>query len=224
MYTSDTSLSLQAPGTSNISHTSYMSPISPTSPASPASPASSASHTAHTAHTSHTSHTSTHHITAPTKNPTTAAFAVATPQCTEDNKLHALITNSEDASTFCPLYLGSQFHVSVLPLYVSHFGRPQIKSACSCFEAGSSAVKSAAQIMKTEAELTLTIKAPSSRTTVSSGDSSAPSSKARTSAARESMTEGKRTSPATVPSPSRFTVIVVSVLVIFPGLAILNCV
>ena len=214
MYTSYTSLSLQTPGTSNISDTSYMSHTSPTSPAFSASP------TTHTSRTSHTS--STHHITTSTKSPTTPAFAVATPQCTEDNKLHALITNSEDASTFCPLYLGSQFHVSVLPIYVSHFGRPQIKSACSCFEAGSSAVRSAAQIMKTEAESTLTIKAPSSSTTVSSRDSSAPSSKPTTSAARESMTEGKRTNSASIPSPSRFAVIVVSVLVIFPGLAVLN--
>ncbi|KAM0805276.1 hypothetical protein BDR22DRAFT_817244 [Usnea florida] len=183
------------------------------------SPTSFRSHTSHTSHKSHTSHTSTHRITAPTKSPTTPAFAVAT-QCTEDNKLHALITNLEDASTFCPLYLGAQSHVSVLPIYVSHFGRSQIKSACSCFEAGSSSVRSAAQIMKTEAELTLTIKPPSSRTTVSSRVSSASSSKL--SAARESMTEGKKTSPASVPSPSRFAVIVVSVLVIFPGLAVLN--
>ena len=215
MYTSYTSVSLQTPETFHNSHTSHMSHTSPTSSTSPASPASP---TAHTSHTSHKSHTSTHHITVPTTSPTTPAFAVATPQCTEDNKLRALVTNSEDASTFCPLYLGSQFHVSILPIYVSHFGRPQIKSACSCFEAGSSAVRSAAQIMKTEAELTLTIKAPLSRTTISSRDSSAPASKPRTSAARESMTEGKRTSPASVPSPSRFAVIVVSVLVIFPGL------
>ena len=210
MYTSYTSLSIQIPETSHISHTSHKSPTSPASPAS------------HTSHTSHKSHTSTHHITVPTTSPTTPAFAVATPQCTEDNKLRALITNSEDASTFCPLYLGSQSHVSVLPIYVSHFGRPQIKSACSCFEAGSSAVRSGAQIMKTEAGSTLTIKTPSSRTTEISGDSSAPSSKPSTSAARESMTEGKRTSPASVPSPSRFAVIAVSVLVIFPGLALLN--
>ena len=213
MYTSYTSLSIQIPETSHISHTSHTSPTSPASPAF---------NTSHISHTSLKSHTSTHHITVQTTSPTTPAFAVATPQCTQDNKLRALITNSEDASTFCPLYLGSQSHVSVLPIYVSHFGRPQIKSACSCFEAGSSAVRSAAQIIKTEAELTLTIKTPSSTTTVSSRDFSAPSSEPRTSAAGESVTEGKRTSPASVPSPSRFAVIVVSVLVIFPGLAVLN--
>ena len=213
MYTSYTSLSLQIPETSHISHTSHTSHTSPTSPTF---------HTSHKSHKSHKSHTSTHHITVPKPSPTTPAFAVATPQCTEDNEPRALMKNSENAAAFCPLYLGSQSHVSILPIYVSHFGRPQVKSACSCFEAGSSAVRSAAQIMETEAELTLTIKAPSSRTTVVSRDSSAPSSKTKTSAAGESVTEGKRASPASIPSPGRFAVIMVSVLVIFSGLAVLN--
>ena len=168
-------------------------------------PSYTPSHTSHTSHLPHKAHTSRHH----TIPPTTPAFAVATLSCFIDNELRALESNSKDALSFCPFYLEHRIHEH-LPIYVSHFGRPQIKSACSCFDGGNNAVRSRAPTVRTEAESTLQSTAPSSSTTTSSSHSSRPPSKTSSNAAVQRNRS------------SRFAANLVSVLVIAQLMALLN--
>lgn len=152
-YTSGTSQTFDASYTSHTPHTSQTSHTSYTH------------HTSQTSHTPHTHHTSTHHITVRTPSPTTPAFAVATFPCFLDNELGALKNIPEDAKLFCPLYLG--YHSPILlPTYVSQFGRSQITSACSCFDAGDDAAGSTAPAVRSEADLVLISGASSSSTIV----------------------------------------------------------
>ena len=92
-----------------------------------------------------------------------------------------------------------------------------MKSACSCFDA-----RSTATALKTEADFDLKSVASTSSTSVSASHSSGPSSKPSTSAAGGSVVQGNRKSPASSPSPGRFAVTLVSVLVISSVVALLN--
>ena len=181
------------------------------------------SHTSYTSHTSqtslihHTSRTShihhTHHTTARTPSPTKPAFAIVTRPCILDTELGTLQNNAEDAQLFCPLYLG--YHSPILlPTYVSHFGRSQITSACSCFDAGHNAAGSTTPPAKTEADLAVSSGAPSSSTIVSGSHSSRPSSSPSTSTAGGSVVRGNRSSSASTPWSGHFAVTLVSILVI----------
>lgn len=222
MHTTSTSNTFR---TSHILHTSHTilhtSHTSQTSHTSHTSHTSRTSHPSYPSHTSQPSHTSTPHITLQTPSPTTPAFAAVAFPCYLDSELRALWSNSEDASLFCPLYLDSQSQI-LLPTYVGQFGRPQIESACSCFDHGDKPAGSTAPTVRTEAEFVLTSTAPSSSTIVSTSHHSRPSSKPSTSTARGSVIQGNRSNSASNPPPGRFAVFLVSVLVIFLVVALLN--
>ena len=208
MHTSD------VPSTFNTSHTSHTSHTSPTS---------QTSHTSHKSHISHTSsHKSKHHVTILT--PTTPVFAVATLPCSRDDELHALENNSEDASLFCPVYLGYKSQI-LLPTYLTQFGRPQIRSACSCFDTGHYAGKKTASAVSTEADLLLTSMAPSTAIE-STNPSSSSSSESSISTTSGSVILGKTSSSASFPSPGRCAAILllmfVMIPVVVPMMALLN--
>lgn len=198
--------------TSPTSHTSLTSYTTLTSHTSHTTPTSHTSHiirTSHTTLTSHTSHKTTHHTTPSTQ--TTPAFAVAAPPCFQDNELRALESHSHDASLFCTIYLRHPF--SSLPTYVSQFGRPEIKSACSCFDAGDDVAGSRVTTVKTETDFDLIAAASTSSTSVLGDHFSRASSKPSTSTARSSS--------APVPLPGRFAVALVSMLVVSSAGALL---
>ena len=199
MHTSDVLLStfnasytLQQSHTSHTSHTSH------------------ASHTSHTSHTS--SHTSKHHVIIST--PTTPVFAVATLPCYRDHELRALENNSEDASLFCPVYLGYKSQI-LLPTYLTQFGRPQIRSACSCFDTGLYSGKKTASTVRTEADLLLTSIASSSAIEPT-GPSSSSSSESSIITTSGSVSLGKTSSSASFLSPSRCAAILLLILVMIP--------
>ena len=196
------------------------SQTSPTSHISHAPDTTHTSHTTHTVHTSHTSQTSrtSHEMTHQTtpQTTTTPAFAVATVPCYQDNELRALESHSQDVSRVCSIYIRNHAD-SNLPNYLSQFGRSQMKSACSCFDG-----KSTATPVKTEADFELTSSASTSSASASAGHSSKPSSKPSTSTARGSVVQGNKSNCASIPSPGRFAVTLVSVLVISSVVALLN--
>ncbi|KAI9886872.1 MAG: hypothetical protein M1823_001308 [Watsoniomyces obsoletus] len=57
-------------------------------------------------------------------------------QCNLDDVLLALSFNAPDASTFCPNFLATS--TVAIPSYVTRFGTPSIRSACSCFQTSAS--------------------------------------------------------------------------------------
>ena len=216
MHTSD------IPSTLNTSHTLHQSHTSHTSYTSHTSHTSITSHTYHTTHTAHTSLTSHTSNTANKDHPkvilwtpTTPVFAVATLPCFRDNELRALENHSEDASRFCPVYHGYKSQ-TLLPTYLTQFGRPQIRSACSCFDIGHYAAERTASTVSTEADFVSTSMAPSSSTIESNNSSSSSSSESSISTTSGSVLLVKTSNSASIPSPGRFAAILLLVLVIIP--------
>ena len=205
--------------TSSMTNTSYISHTPHTSPTPHTSHESHTSHTSHKSHTSHTSRTSHIFHTNSTHQPhrqttTKPAFAIPTLPCFLNNELLALARNSDNAALFCPFFLEYQSQI-ILPTYLTQFGRPQIRSACSCFDAGNTAGPSTASTVSSETDLVSTSTAPSSSTVLTS-------SKLSVSTAGGSVTQGNRSSSASIHPRGRFAVILVFVLVIVPRMALLK--
>lgn len=54
--------------------------------------------------------------------------------CNEDDALRGLLRFSNEAHTFCPLFLGPRIDGHRLATYIGQYDPAQVSSACSCFE------------------------------------------------------------------------------------------
>ena len=102
------------------------------------------------------------------------------------------------------------------------YERPVIRRACSWFELDDNSALRTVLPTSTEAGFVLTSTRPSSNTTVSSSSSSRPPSETSTSIVEGNAIQGHTSSLATIPWPSRVAVVLVSLLVVVPVMALLN--